>query len=97
MNSHGNVCLSPPPEDFCSLVGWTIIGCSSADGDFEGESGDIVKLYNVMLFELDEDEYQYAYLPTVVILAKAIKYKEKDLVLCELIIEDEIYDASRIR
>ena len=84
-------------SDLCDLVGYTIIDCASAEGEVEGEYGEIIKLYNGMIFELQDYNYNYSYSPDVVIFAKTFKIEGKDYVFYKLAIEDYIYDATRIR
>jgi len=84
-------------DDICELDGYTMIGCTSAEGEVNGESGEIIKLYNGMIFELNDYNYNYSYSPEVGIFAKKLDYQGKGFILYKLIIEDEIYDASRIR
>jgi len=84
-------------DDVCELEGYTMIDCSRVDGEFEGEDGDIVKLYNGWIFELDSYDYNYAYNPEIGIFARQLKYQDKSFTVYKLLIEDAIYSASRLR
>jgi hypothetical protein len=84
-------------DDICDLDGYTMIACTSAEGEVEGESGEIIKLYNGMIFELEDYNYNYSYSPDVGIFARELSLSGKEVVVYKLVIEDEIYDASRIR
>lgn len=95
LNSTANTDIDA--SELCDLVGYTIIDCTSAEGEVEGEDGEIIKLYNGMIFELEDYHYNYSYSPDVVIFAKQIKYQGMDYIFYKLAIEDYIYDASRIR
>ena len=84
-------------DDICDLDGYTMIGCSSTEGEVNGESGEIIKLYNGMIFELNDYHYNYSYSPDVGIFATKFDYQGKSHLMYKLVIEDEIYDAGRIR
>lgn len=85
-------------DDICDLVGYTCLDCSNVVGDFEGADFDkLVKLDNGMIFEFNEYNYSYSYRPEVAVFSREISYQKKDMVIYKLIIEDEIYDAFRVR
>ena len=84
-------------DDICDLDGYTMISCTNVDGEFEGDSGDIVKLWDGMKFELEDSHYNYAYSPDVGVFAKKIDFQGKSFISYKLLVEDEIYDASRIK
>lgn len=83
--------------DICELYGYTMIACTSVRGEFSGESGDIVRLYNGWIFELTTSAYNYSYSPNVGVFAKELKIANNPLLIYKLVVEDEIYDAIRIR
>lgn len=96
-------------DDFTDLEGFTIIEVTTVEGDFEGADFDKpVLLDNGMIFEFTEYNYTYSYRPTVVIFARIFSIEElrrlklrstptKPITLYKLLIEDELYDASRVR
>ena len=89
-----------------SLVGYTAIASASVDGNVDGECGELIKLDNGMVFELDEDSLVSEYCPEVVVFERVITPAEaKELLnqdrtepvaFYKLIIEDELIDASRV-
>jgi len=83
--------------ELCDLVGYTIIDCTNAEAEVEGEYGELIKLYNGMIFELQDSNYNYSYSPKVVIFATKFKIKGENYILYKLAIEDYVYDAARIR
>ena len=86
-----NADLADELED---LEGWLIFTSSTVSGDFEGaDYGKVVKLDNGMIFEFDEYDYTYAYRPTAVLLAK----EYRGVIFYKLIVEDEVYDVTRLR
>jgi len=94
LNSERSADLS---DEICELDGYTMIDCTSAEDEVTGESGEIIKLYNGMIFELEDYHYNYSYSPEVGIFATKIKLGEKDILVYKLAIEGELYDATRIR
>lgn len=84
-------------DDICELDGYTMLTCTNVDGEFEGNSGDIVKLLNGTMFELQDYNYNYAYNPEVGVFAKKIDMQGKSYILYKLFVENSVYDASRIR
>ena len=97
LHLNSTVGLDIDASELCDLEGYTIIECTSAEGDVEGDYGELVKLYNGMIFELEDSHYTYSYDPDVVIFAKLFKPEGKEYIFYKLVIDDEIYDASRIR
>ena len=81
----------------CELQGFTLLSCESAEGEFEGEEGDILKLYSGMIFKITSYGYQYSYGPQVIIFVGVFEYQGKEQVMYKLIIGTNIYDAIRIR
>ncbi len=85
-------------RDFRKLVGYTVIEISNVVGDFEGADFDkAVALDNGMVFKFNEYNYSYSYRPDVVILAKKITIGKDSALLWKLIIEDELYDVTRVK
>ena len=74
-----------------------MIACANADGEFQGNSGDIVKLWNGMIFELNNSHYNYSYGPKVGVFARNVDYQGKSFVVYKLVVEDNVYRCSRIR
>ncbi|MHA1285650.1 MAG: hypothetical protein ACTSQG_11505 [Promethearchaeota archaeon] len=84
--------------DLCYLTGYIILDCTNAYGDVKGEYGEIIKLYNGMIFELNESNYIISLGdPEVVIFGNLIEHEGKEYILYKLAIEDELFDATRIR
>ncbi len=83
--------------DICDLDGYTMITCSRIDGEFRGQAGDIVKLYNGWIFELITFSYNFSFHPQVGVFAKRLEIGSNQLVIYKLLVEDEIYSALRIR
>ena len=85
-------------SDLTDLVGYTAIASASVPGEFEGADFDkTVKLDNGMIFEFLEYNYTYSYYPDVVVFAKSATYRGRELLLYKLLIEDQLYDAMRLR
>jgi hypothetical protein len=74
-----------------------MISCSRIDGEFRGQYGDIVKLYNGWIFELTSFSFKYSFDPKVGVFVKKLDIGGKSLVIYKLFVEDEIYSALRIR
>jgi hypothetical protein len=83
--------------DIWSLDGYTMIRCIPAEGEFTGEAGDIVELINGMKFELISSQYNYSFGPDVGVFVKSLPLQGKEYLSYKLLIEDEIYGASRIK
>jgi len=82
-------------DDLEDLVGYTIIASSYIPGTFDGaEYGKVVQLANGMVFEFREYRYSYSYRATVIVFT--FPYSES-IWFYKLIIDDEIYDANRLR
>lgn len=80
------------------LEGYTLIECTNTAGDFEGADTDKpVKLDNGMIFTFNETDYQYSYRPDVAIFYNEFTYQGKLYKSYKLMIEDSIYDVTRIR
>src|SRR5467141_5475559 len=80
------------------IVGYTAITSSNVSGEFEGADFDKpVKLDNGMIFEFTEYSYSYSYRPEVIVFAETVTYQGRDVTLYKLLIEDDLYDARRIR
>jgi hypothetical protein len=94
-------------DDLDELLGYTMVAYSYVSGDFEGADFDkVVKLDNGMVFEFMEYSYAYAYHPSVAVFADEVTVEEArtygqeltvPLVLYKLVIDDDIYDATRLR
>jgi hypothetical protein len=85
-------------RDFRKLVGYTVIEITNVVGNFDGADFDkVVALDNGMVFMFNEYNYSYAYRPDVVILAKKVTIGKDSALLWMLIIEDELYDATRVK
>jgi hypothetical protein len=91
------------------LVGYTIVSATSVTGTFEGADYDrVVRLDNGWIFQFRTYGYHYAYHPDAVVFAKEVtaadftKYGLKPppvlpLLTYKLLIDDEVYDVSRVR
>ena len=85
-------------DDLGDLLGYTMIAHTNVVGDFEGADFDkLVKFDNGWIFEFQSYSYSYSYRPAVAVFAKKVVHNGKDLILHKLIIDDEIYDARRVR
>jgi hypothetical protein len=85
-------------RDFRKLVGYTVIEITNVVGDFEGADFDkVVILDNGMVFTFNEYNYSYSYRPDVVVLAKRITMGKDSALMWKLIIEDELYDVTRVK
>jgi hypothetical protein len=88
--------------NFSELVGYTMVGQSTVVGEFEGAAFDkLIELDNGMIFKFNEYSYTYSYRPDVDIFAKSYSIKTNsvlnEVVLCKLLINNEIYDAYRVK
>ena len=96
-------CSAALCDDCCDiledLIGYTIITTSNVSGTFEGSDYDkLVKLDNGMIFEFNSYNYHYAYRPKVIIFAKQLNMKGlKPINVYKLIIDDDLYDVTKIR
>lgn len=96
-------------DKLADLVGYTIVAATRVDGSFDGADYDKpVLLENGWLFKFRTYHYHYAYHPNAIVLAKlttaddlrsvGIKpLSEKPLATYRLIIDDDLYDVSRVR
>lgn len=96
-------------DDLDELLGYTMVAHSNVKGDFEGADFDkLVALDNGMIFEFTEYSYSYSYRPAVAVFARIITPEEmqklgikqvpaKSVTLYKLVIDDDIYDARRLR
>lgn len=95
-------------DDLHELLGYTMVAHSNVSGDFEGADFDkLVKFDNGMVFEFSEYSYNYSFRPAVAVFAMELKGDVKTpglkpssgrrLVVYKLVIDDEIYDAIRVR
>src|SRR5439155_3151133 len=80
------------------IVGYTALTSTNVAGDFEGADYDKpVKLDNGMIFEFTEHNYTYSYRPDVIVFARAATFQGRSVTMYKLLIEDELYDARRVR
>ena len=85
-------------SDFSEIVGYTAIASTNVSGEFEGADFDKpVRLDNGMIFEFTEYNYSYSYRPDVIIFARSTVYQGRSMTLYKLFIDDELYDAMRVR
>ncbi|MCF8068299.1 MAG: hypothetical protein K9L30_06915 [Desulfobacterales bacterium] len=85
-------------RDFRKLVGYTIVEMTNVSDEFEGADFDKpVALDNGMVFRFNTYNYTYSYRPDVVVLAKKITLGKESALTWKLIIEDEIYDVTRVK
>lgn len=86
------------------LSGWTIVGSKQISGyvkddgseesSFEGcEHGRVLLFSDGSGVRCQSYGYQYAYMPTAIILAKSITYEGKTLTMVKIIVKSQIYDA----
>lgn len=84
-------------------VGWTIIDSKTIDGfkdkgkekknDYEGCDYDRVIYFTDGTSAICSSYgYQYAYLPTAIILGKSSKYQGKDITMYKMIVDGDEYD-----
>jgi len=79
-------------------VGYTAGASTNVVGEFEGADFDKpVKLDNGMIFEFTEYNYTYSYRPDVIVFARAATFQGRSVTLYKFMIEDELYDARRVR
>ena len=84
--------------DLTEVVGYTAITSMNVVGDFEGADFDKpVKLDNGMIFEFTEYNYNYSYRPEVIVFARAATLQGRSVTLYKLLIDEELYDAIRVR
>ena len=87
-------------NDLRELVGYTLVEITSVPGEFEGADYDkVVKLSNGMFFEFTTYSYSYSYAPDVAIFARKLELKQQSrtLIVYKLVVEDEIYEVTRVR
>jgi hypothetical protein len=84
--------------DLEEIVGYTAVASSNVSGEFEGaDFNKPVRLDNGMLFEFHEYNYSYSYRPDVIVFGKSAEYGGRSFTVYKLLIEDELYDATRVR
>jgi len=96
-------------DKLSDLVGYTIIAATNVKGEFDGADYDkLVRLDNNWIFEFRSYHYHYAYHPVAIVFGKMVTadelrshgikpLSEKGIVMYKLIIDDDVYDVSRIR
>ena len=85
-------------SDLSEIVGYSAIVSTNVSGEFEGADFDKpVKLDNGMIFEFTEYNYTYSYRPDVIIFARSTTFQGRSMTLYKLLIEDELYDVTRVR
>jgi hypothetical protein len=96
-------------DKLADLVGYTVLAATNVKGSFEGADYDkLVGLDNGWIFEFKTYHYHYAYHPVAIVFAKrttaqelrALGLKsvpEDGIITYKLIIEDEVYDVSRVK
>jgi hypothetical protein len=90
--------VSCDASDLSQIVGYTAITSTNVVGDFEGADYDkSVKLDNGMIFEFTEYNYAYSYRPDVIVFARAVTLQGRSVTVYKLMVEDELYDARRVR
>ena len=93
MSVHGTV-QARLADEFNDLVGYAIVASETIE-EFEGcEYGKIIKFQSGLYVICDEYGYQYAYYTDAVILARAITHKGQKVLLCKMLVEDDIYDVE---
>ena len=81
-------------DDLGDLVGYTIVAEETID-DFEGcEHGKIIQFESGRSITCSEYGYQYDYYADAVLLVRAATYNQRPLLLCKMIVDDEIYDVD---
>ena len=83
-------------------IGWTIIDSKTIQGfrdkgkksdSFEGcVSGRIIYFTDGTTVTCSSYGYQYAYMPTAIILGKALTYQGKNITMYKMIVENDEYD-----
>lgn len=84
-------------DDLCDVEGYTLIECTSIDGEFEGEDGDVIKLDNGNVFELNSYAYNYAYSPDAFLFGRLYEHDGIEYVFYKLIVEEEVYDVTKLK
>jgi|SRR5262245_5770644 len=85
-------------SDLCDLVGYMIFDCSNVVGEFEGaDFGKTVSLDNGMIFEFQEYNYTYSYRPDAIVFALRTTLQGRQVTLYRLLIEDEMYEVTRVK
>ena len=88
-------------RDLGGLVGFTMVEVTSLAGTFEGGPdyyGRVVRLSNGWVFDCQSYLYNYSHKPGVAVFAKKAdyRYRGREVVFYKLVIDDKIYDASRV-
>jgi hypothetical protein len=94
--------------ELSSLVGYTAIAWGLANGDVDGDEGELVKLDNGMIFELSGWNPMAEFVPEVIVFEQIITPAqakqigvERELsgpvAMYKLIIGEELVDAFRLR
>lgn len=93
--SHERQCAA---DDLEEIVGYLAVTASNVAGDFEGADFDkTVKLDNGMIFEFQEYKYSYSYRPRVIVFATSVTVATGKVAVYKLLIDDELYDVTRVR
>lgn len=89
------------------LMGYALIAESSVVGDFEGADFDkLVELDNGMIFRFTSYHYHYSYRPSAYVYAyhasvdevrKVVPDATSDLTVYKLVIDDDLYDVTRVK
>lgn len=92
-------------DDLEDLMGYTIIDSKTVDrwydDDEEDDSfngcahGRVIAFTDGTTLTCAEYGYQYAYRPTVVILAKEVTYQGRSFYDLKMVVEDQVYDMRR--
>ena len=81
-------------DELGDLIGYTIVAEETID-DFEGcEHGRVIQFESGRSITCSEYGYQYDYSADAVILARVATLNDRRLLLCKMIVEDELYDVD---
>ncbi|MGD1006035.1 MAG: hypothetical protein ABR980_02250 [Ignavibacteriaceae bacterium] len=84
--------------DFCDLVGYTCVDCSSISKQGENEDDEeYAKLFNGMTFKFNFSAALIMEGDDAAIFVRDISYQGKSIAIYKLVIEDEIYDVTKTR
>jgi hypothetical protein len=84
--------------DLQDIVGYLALTSSNVVGDFEGADFDkLVELDNGMIFRFQEYKYSYSYRPEVIVFSHSTTYQGRAIVLYKLLIDEDLYDVTRVR
>ncbi len=84
--------------DLGRLVGFTIVAYTSVKGEYAGAAAKApVELENGMAFQLSATFSTYAYRPRAVVFAKSENSPAGNTTTYRLLVENELYEAKRIR